>query len=137
MGLSFEQDRQPLIQRELRSKDFSLSIVLGTPPPPTNLTHTDVTKTKIEIVWDKPIAHELFAIDGYTVSHKASTEKEFKTENITTGESNAVLNDLNEGTFYIITVRGYNNEGNGDELKIEVKTEKTEGCKCKRNPFIV
>ncbi len=113
---------------------FLYSIVSGTPPPPTNLTHADITETKIDISWNKPIGHELFDIDGYIISHKKASDTTFKAQNITSGELNVVLNNLESNTFYVITVHGYNDEGDGDKLKVEVSTKKSDSsckyCEC-------
>jgi hypothetical protein len=41
-----------------------------------------------------------------------------------------VLNDLQGDTFYVITVHGYNDEGDGDKLRIEVSTKDSpDSCK--------
>ncbi|CAB3991504.1 angiopoietin-1 receptor-like isoform X3 [Paramuricea clavata] len=97
--------------------------IQGTPPEPTNFTHTDVTQTRIDLSWNKPIGHEFFVINGYIVSHKTTPETQFKTQKITSGELNVVLSDLQGDTFYVITVHGYNDEGDGDKLRIEVTTK--------------
>ena len=119
---------------------FLYSIVSGTPPPPTNLTHAGITETNIEISWSEPIGHELFDIDGYIISHKKASDATFKAQNISKSKNlNVVLNNLESNTFYVITVHGYNDEGDGDKLKIEVSTKKSDSsckyCECLKNRY--
>ena len=104
--------------------------ILGTPPPPANLTHTGVTETRIDLSWDKPIGYELFVIDGYNATYKTLSGKENKTKEIDPTLNNFAIQGLESETFYQITVHGYNSEGIGDKEEIQVKTAKSdEECK--------
>ena len=107
-----------------------MSNILGTPPPPTNLTHTGVTETRIDISWNKPTGYELFVINGYEASYKKLSEKEYKTQKMEPNVNTFVITGLDSGTFYQITVHGYNDEGIGDKNRIQVKTDKkSSSCK--------
>lgn len=101
-----------------------MSNILGTPPPPENLTHTDVTENRIDISWNKPIGYSLFVINGYEASYKKLSEKEYQTQKMEPNVDNFVITGLESETFYQITVHGYNDEGIGDKKRIQVKTDK-------------
>ncbi|CAB4039419.1 titin [Paramuricea clavata] len=103
-----------------------LPLIIGPPPPPAGLKETGKTDTNIDIRWEKPKGHSAFDIDGYMVSHKTDAETKYKNQMIsaTSGVLNVVLTGLESDTIYEITVHAYNDDGDGDKLKIQVKTEK-------------
>ncbi|CAB4021742.1 titin, partial, partial [Paramuricea clavata] len=96
------------------------------PPPPAGLKETGKTDNSIDISWEKPKGHSAFDIDGYMVSYKTEAETQYNNQNISaiSGVLNAVLTGLESDTIYEITVHAYNNDGEGDKLKIQVRTEK-------------
>ncbi|CAB4013807.1 angiopoietin-1 receptor, partial [Paramuricea clavata] len=99
------------------------------PPPPAGLKETGKTDNSIDISWVKAKGHSAFVINGYMVGHKTGVETHYKNQNIsaTSGMLNMVLIGLGSDTIYEITVHAYNDDGDGDKLKTQVTTEKSDG----------
>lgn len=96
------------------------------PPPPREVAHDDLTSKSVSISWTKPEEAELFAIKMYGIKYKIISENKFQNQTITSSEHNMLLDNLESNTFYIITVYGINDFGNGDESEsLRIITKKS------------
>ena len=102
------------------------------PPPPANLTYSDVVETRAHISWDPPELHEVFSIRLYYVIYRKHGEEKWSNETVS-GTQNQVtgfqIDNLKSDTFYVVMVIAENAYGLGKESgKIKIKTKKVEGA---------
>lgn len=80
----------------------------------------------MSISWKKPDEAELFTIKMYGIKYKIISENKFRNQTITSSELNMLLDNLESHTFYIITVYGINDFGNGEESEsLTIITDKS------------
>jgi hypothetical protein len=98
------------------------------PPPPVNVTHSDVRETRVHISWDPPELHELFSIARYYITYLKLGEKKWSNNTISNDQYNVQLDDLESDTFYILRIVAENAYGLGKESgRMEIKTMKVKG----------
>ena len=104
---------------------------LANPPPPANVTYSDVKETRVHIYWKPPELHELFSIERYYISYLKHGDTEWSNKTIDKTEStNFQLDNLETDTFYILKITAANACCLGQESKrMEIKTLKVEGTK--------
>ena len=101
------------------------------PPPPANVTYSNIEETKVHVYWDPPELHEMFSIEQYYIAYRRHGDQEWA--NVTfnaklNGITNFKINDLESDTFYILRIFAWNAYGLGKESqKMEIKTKKVEG----------
>ena len=108
---------------------FSFALNSVPPPPPANLTYSDVEETRAYISWDAPELHEMFSIERYYITYRKYGEKNWsnKTVDATPNQSATAfqIDNLESDTFYIVTVAAENAYGHGKKsIKMEIKTKK-------------
>ena len=99
------------------------------PPPPTNVSHSDVKETKVHIFWDPPELHEVFSIQRYYISFLKHGDTKWSNETIEDEQlTNFQLSNLKSDTFYTLKVTAENECCLGKESKrMEMRTLKVEG----------
>ena len=105
---------------------------LAEPPPPANVTYSDVGETKVHIFWNPPELYELFSIERYYISYLNHDENEWSNDTVLPYGGDELisfqLNNLESDTFYTLKVIAENQFYLGQESKrIEVKTLKVKG----------
>ena len=108
---------------------FLLHGHLADPPPPANVTYSDVRETRVHIYWQPPELHELFSIERYYISYLKHGHTEWSNKTIdSTDFTNFQLDNLESNTFYILKVTAANACCLGQESKkMEIKTLKVKG----------
>lgn len=103
------------------------------PPPPANLTYSDVEETRAYISWDAPELHEMFSIERYYVTYRKYGAKNWSNKTVDAIQNQPAtsfqIDNLESDTFYIMMVTAENAYGLGKQsIKMEIKTKKvTEG----------
>ena len=91
------------------------------PQPPTNVRATVLTSRSVEVTWTVSSSPD---VTGYLISYTT-------TASYTSGDSVTVnghsttshtLSNLEEGTFYTITVQATSNNGNANSAPVSVTT---------------
>ncbi|XP_028394789.1 hemicentin-1-like [Dendronephthya gigantea] len=98
------------------------------PPPPANVTSSDVKETRVHIYWEPPELHEMFSIEKYYITYLKYGSKIWSNNTINAEQlTNTQLDNLESDTFYIIIIIAENAYGLGKESsRIEIKTKKVE-----------
>ena len=103
--------------------------LLVEPPPPINITYSDLKETRVHVYWKPPELSELFYIERYFIVYRKHGEK--KWSNGSTSANllhNFQVDNLESDTFYFIVVIAENEYGLGKESsRIEIKTKKING----------
>ena len=104
---------------------------LANPPPPANVTYSDIKETRVHIFWQLPELHELFSIERYYISYLKHGDTEWSNKTIDkTDSTNFQLDNLESDTFYILKITAANACCLGqDSKRMEIKTLKVKGRK--------
>ena len=99
------------------------------PPPPANVTYSDVKETRVHIRWDPPELHEMFSIERYYITYLKHGEKIWSNNTITGDQlTNFQVDNLESDTFYTLLIIAENKYGLGKESsRMKIKTMKVEG----------
>ena len=108
-----------------------ISKYLAQPPPPANVSYSDVRETKVDIIWDPPELHQLFSIKRYYISYLKHGEKKWSNDTVGVYDDQSIrfqLDNLESDTFYTLKVTAENDYYLGKESKrMEIKTLKIKG----------
>jgi len=98
------------------------------PPPPTNLSQSDVSQTSVTVDWSAPAHQEPFRITNYTAQYKkADTEMSYYDAVVVGSDQRTVdVDNLDSNTQYLLRVMSVNAYGSQPSEMIEVKTNKGE-----------
>ena len=99
------------------------------PPPPANVTYSDVRETRVLVDWEPPELDRMFSIKRYYITYLKQGEKEWFNNTINADqETNFQVDDLESDTFYTLKVIAENDYGLGKESsKMRIKTMKVKG----------
>ncbi|XP_028413457.1 titin-like isoform X1 [Dendronephthya gigantea] len=98
------------------------------PPPPANVTYSDIKETRVHIYWEPPELHEMFSIEQYYITYLKYGSKIWSNNTINAEQlTNTQLDNLESDTFYIIIIIAENAYGLGKKSsRMEIKTKKVE-----------
>ena len=103
------------------------------PPPPTNVTYTDLTEARVQIHWDPPELHEAFSIKTYHIAHRKNGSGEHKWQNDTISADQLTtfqIDNLESDILYTVKIFAENEYGFGKESsKLGFTTMKAKGRK--------
>ena len=101
------------------------------PPPPANVSYSEVRETKVDIYWDPPELHQLFSIKRYYISYLKHGEKKWSNDTVGAYNDQSIsfqLDNLESDTFYTLKVTAENDYYLGQESRrMEIKTLKVKG----------
>ena len=91
------------------------------PQPPTNIRATVLTPRSVEVTWT---VSSLPNVTGYLISYTTTAEYTSGGSATVNGGSTTshTLTNLEEGTFYTITVQANSNNGNANSAPVSVTT---------------
>lgn len=104
---------------------FSSFLLSASPPPPVNLSQSDITSISATISWLAPAYHEPFRITNYTVQYKKAGTKMLYYSAVIVGANkrNVTVQNLDSNTEYMMRVASINAEGSEPSEEIIVKTK--------------
>ena len=110
------------------TKDVFTKLCLfpASPPPPVNLSQSDVTTTSVKVHWSAPAHHQPFRITNYTVQYKKFGTKMLYYDAVTVSsvKRESVVENLDSNTKYLMRVKSINAY---ESQASEVMTVHTEG----------
>ena len=91
------------------------------PQPPTNVRATVLTSRSVEVTWTASSSPD---VTGYLISYTTDASYTSGDSVTVNGRSTTshTLSNLEEGTFYTITVRANSNDGNANSDPVSVTT---------------
>ena len=91
------------------------------PQPPTNVRATVLTPRSVEVTWTASSSPD---VTGYLISYNTTASYTSGGSATVNGRSTTshTLSNLEEGTFYTITVRANSNNGNANSTPVSVTT---------------
>ncbi|XP_028418079.1 angiopoietin-1 receptor-like, partial [Dendronephthya gigantea] len=97
------------------------------PPPPANVTYSDVRQTSVHISWDPPELYEMFSIERYHIAYSTYGAVSWSNKTVYGDLTNIRLENLKRDTFYVVKIIAENAYGMGRESKrSEIKTDEAE-----------
>ena len=87
--------------------------------PPTNVRATVLTPRSVEVTWTVSSSPD---VTGYLISYTTNAEYTSGGSVTVNGRSTNTLSNLEEGTFYTITVQANSNNGNANSDPVSVTT---------------
>ena len=99
---------------------FTYSVTAQTQPP-TNVRATVLTPRSVEVTWTASTSSD---VTSYLISYTTDASYTSGNSVTVTGRSTTshTLSNLEEGTFYTITVRAISNNGNANSDPVSVTT---------------
>ncbi|XP_020619347.1 angiopoietin-1 receptor-like isoform X3 [Orbicella faveolata] len=116
-------DKGEAIDQLISGLDFSMAkglnvmaiVVLEKPPPPEDLTVTNVQTRYIVFAWDQPKHGSFYQIHNYTIERKASVSENFTVvKTLPYDQTRMTLKDLEPSTEYTIRLSSNNRYGRSD-----------------------
>ncbi|KAK3696526.1 hypothetical protein QZH41_004875 [Actinostola sp. cb2023] len=115
---------------EIRDGPWSRPVYVQTmpqtpPPPPTNLSQSDVSQTSVTVDWSAPAHQEPFRITNYTVQYKkADTKMPYYDAVVVSSDQRTVdVDNLDSNTKYLIRVMSINVYGSQPSEIMVVNTK--------------
>ena len=101
---------------------------LERPPPPVNVTFSDVKENEMHIYWDPPELHEFFSIQKYYVRYRKFGGFWINDSKRTDHSTNRPLMNLESNSFYSVQIIAENAYGVSKKSRtIDVKTMEKKG----------
>ncbi|KAL9962082.1 hypothetical protein ACROYT_G031152 [Oculina patagonica] len=98
-------------------------VVPEKPPPPKELTVTNVQRRYMVITWDKPKYSSFYQIQNYTIEEKKSASANFtEVRTMPYPQTGMILKDLKPSTEYTIRLSSNNRYGRSDGIVVKKKT---------------